>query len=130
MEAFRLRQEIKSCLNKHPILVVDDNEIFIENFKEFMGSRGLNPIHHAINGQEALEKLSEISPSLILLDLKMPVMTGEEVLPLLRGKRGTEKVAVGMPVTRHPPHRSQRAELPHWAPTSDVNLNSLLWIRM
>jgi hypothetical protein len=27
-------------------------------------------------------------------------------------------VAVGMPVTRHPPHRSQHAELPHWAPTS------------
>ena len=29
-----------------------------------------------------------------------------------------EWVAVGMPVARHPPHRSQRAELPHWAPTS------------
>jgi hypothetical protein len=27
-------------------------------------------------------------------------------------------IAVGMPVARHPPHRSQRAELPHWAPTS------------
>jgi len=27
-------------------------------------------------------------------------------------------VAVGMRVTRHPPHRSQSAELPHWAPTS------------
>ena len=27
-------------------------------------------------------------------------------------------VAVGMPVTRHPPHRSQRALLTHWAPAS------------
>jgi len=27
-------------------------------------------------------------------------------------------VAVGPPVTRRPPHRSQRAELPHWAPAS------------
>jgi len=27
-----------------------------------------------------------------------------------------QKVTVGMPVTRHPPHRSRRAELPHRAP--------------
>ena len=28
-------------------------------------------------------------------------------------------IAVGMPVTRHPPHRSRRALLMHRAPTSD-----------
>jgi hypothetical protein len=33
--------------------------------------------------------------------------------------------AVGMPVTRHPPHRSQRAELPHWAPTSGDDAHAL-----
>jgi hypothetical protein len=38
--------------------------------------------------------------------------------------------AVGMPVTRHPPHRSQRAALPHWAPASGRNAKALLWIRM
>ena len=27
-------------------------------------------------------------------------------------------IAVGIPVTRHPPHRSVREELPHTAPTS------------
>jgi len=32
----------------------------------------------------------------------------------------TGLVAVGTPVTRRPPHRSQRAELPHWAPTSGL----------
>ncbi len=31
----------------------------------------------------------------------------------------TAIIAVGMPVARHPPHRSQRALLMHWAPTSD-----------
>ena len=29
-------------------------------------------------------------------------------------------IAVGMPVTRHPPHRSVRADFPHTAPTSGV----------
>ena len=30
------------------------------------------------------------------------------------------QIAVGMPVTGHPPHRSQRAQLTHWAPTLGV----------
>jgi len=30
-----------------------------------------------------------------------------------------------MPVTRHPPHRSQRAELPHWAPALGINAQTL-----
>ncbi|MEO9254521.1 MAG: hypothetical protein ABI305_03205 [Tepidiformaceae bacterium] len=29
-------------------------------------------------------------------------------------------IAVGMPVARHPPHRSQRAQLTHWAPTLGI----------
>ncbi len=39
-------------------------------------------------------------------------------------------VAVGMRVASHPPHRSQRAELPHWAPTlgSDVHAQVRIWM--
>ena len=39
-------------------------------------------------------------------------------------------VAVGMRVASHPPHRSQRAELPHWAPTSgsDVHAQVRVWM--
>ena len=33
--------------------------------------------------------------------------------------------AVGTALTGRPPHRSQRAELPHWAPASDVNVEPL-----
>jgi len=41
-------------------------------------------------------------------------------------------VAVGMPVTRHPPHRSQRALLTHWAPASgnDVQAQVRLWMML
>ena len=38
--------------------------------------------------------------------------------------------AVGMPVTRHPPHRSQRALLMHWAPASSIDAHTFQWIRM
>jgi hypothetical protein len=43
----------------------------------------------------------------------------------VQGKRFEEILdklfAVGMPVTRHPPHRSQHALLTHWAPASGIN---------
>jgi hypothetical protein len=41
-----------------------------------------------------------------------------------------ELFAVGMPVARHPPHRSQRAVLPHWAPALSHHAKTLLRIRM
>jgi hypothetical protein len=34
--------------------------------------------------------------------------------------------AVGIPVARHPPHRSQRAALPHWAPALGHDAKALL----
>ena len=40
------------------------------------------------------------------------------------------QIAVGMLVAQHPPLRSQRAELPHWAPALDKDAQSLLWIGM
>ena len=45
-----------------------------------------------------------------------------------RGRRSQPAlvaVAVGTPVTRHPLRRSQRAELPHWAPTSGSDAQTL-----
>src|ERR1043166_8217375 len=41
-----------------------------------------------------------------------------------------KKVAVGMPVTQHPPHRSRRAVLPHRALASGRNAQALRRIRM
>ncbi len=40
-------------------------------------------------------------------------------------------VAVGTALTGRRPHRSQRAELPHWAPASDLGVKTLLrpWVQ-
>src|SRR2546423_15323717 len=38
--------------------------------------------------------------------------------------------AVGMPVAWHPPHRSQRAILSHWAPALSHHAKTLFWVRM
>jgi hypothetical protein len=40
-------------------------------------------------------------------------------------ERSAGRVAVGTPVAQGPPRRSQRAELPHWAPTSGDGVKAL-----
>ena len=40
------------------------------------------------------------------------------------------QVAVGIPVARYPPHRSQRALLTHWAPPSSTNVKAVTRMRM
>ena len=39
-------------------------------------------------------------------------------------------VAVGMPIAQHSPNRSQRAELPHWAPTLGNDVPAEVRIRV
>jgi CheY-like chemotaxis protein len=61
------------------ILVVDDDHDIRDSLVELLTERGF-PAVGAGNGVEALEVLrtSESPPSLILLDLMMPVMDGRE----------------------------------------------------
>ncbi len=46
------------------------------------------------------------------------------------GGVSNKRVAVGMPVARHPPPRSVREELPHTAPASGRNAQAFARIRM
>ena len=61
------------------ILVVEDDEDITENVRALLESEGYQ-VSAAPNGRAALETLEGTSPlpSVILLDLMMPVMTGYE----------------------------------------------------
>jgi DNA-binding NarL/FixJ family response regulator len=41
-------------------------------------------VGEAANGAEAIARVGELRPQLMILDLQMPVMSGEEVIPILR----------------------------------------------
>ncbi len=62
------------------ILVADDNDDIREAIVEALENEGY-PVRSARNGSEALEMLKDLPvPTLILLDLMMPVMSGWEFL--------------------------------------------------
>lgn len=75
---------------KAPVLVVEDDEDVRETLAIALEIEGY-AVETAAHGKEALDRLHEMvnrggdeRPCLILLDLMMPVMSGAELLSLLR----------------------------------------------
>lgn len=66
------------------ILVIDD-DVHIGNLLEEALSREGYRVMRAYSGTEAVLLLSRSVPDLVLLDLMLPGLSGEEVLPKLRG---------------------------------------------
>lgn len=65
------------------ILIVDDEERFLESTKKRLEVRDFNVI--AVNrGEKAIEAARNNSIDVVLLDLKMPGMNGEETLAALK----------------------------------------------
>ena len=65
------------------ILIIDDDVYISTLFEETLISEGYT-IHKAFSGTEALLVLSQNKPDLILLDLMLPGLSGEELLPQIK----------------------------------------------
>lgn len=61
------------------VLIIEDNETLNEAYKLILEKDG-HEVTTAFNGEEGLEKLKDVSPDLILLDMLMPKMDGLEFL--------------------------------------------------
>ena len=66
------------------ILIIDD-DVHIGNMLEELLTREGYRVSRAYSGTEALLALSAAKPDLILLDLMLPGLSGEEVLPQIQG---------------------------------------------
>jgi len=75
------------------ILIADDEEDIRLLIKILLVRAGFDVVE-AVDGQEAVEKAAEASPDLILLDIRMPRMTGLEALDVLRAHPGTARIPV------------------------------------
>ena len=69
------------------ILIVDDDESIRQIVRICLTDEGFE-VFEAANGQAALAALNEFTPSLILLDLRMPVMDGWEFARLYEQRPG------------------------------------------
>ncbi len=73
------------------ILIVDDEEVMREFLTEILEDFAITK---ACNGEEAVEKIKERKFNLIITDMKMPGISGEEVVKFAREKSPETEIIV------------------------------------
>jgi two-component system, OmpR family, alkaline phosphatase synthesis response regulator PhoP len=80
---------------KGTVLVVDDNEQNLELLVAYLDTLECSVVA-AIDGIDALEKIAQSAPDLILLDVMMPRMSGFEVCRKLKSDPETRDIPIIM----------------------------------
>jgi DNA-binding response OmpR family regulator len=79
----------------NPILVIDDETAILKLLKHSLSRNGYD-VDTAINGKEGIRKIENNEYSLILTDIKMHDISGDQVLDHLRNKIKKSTPVVGM----------------------------------
>src|SRR4051812_3725081 len=78
------------------ILIVDDNEDNRYTLRLLLESDGHSHLACAANGNEAIAALKQQKFNLVLLDMMMPDLNGDEVLAILKSDPNTRDIPVVM----------------------------------
>ena len=84
-----------AALPPSTVLIVDDNAQNVELLQAFLESLPVN-IVTAADGVEALEKVAEHNPDLVLLDIMMPRMSGFQVCRKIKSDPETRDIQILM----------------------------------
>ena len=74
-------------------LVVDDSMLIRYSLCRHLEGRGFK-VEVAVNGAEAMEVLSRVQPDLIVTDMRMPKMSGSELITALKSNEKTSRIPV------------------------------------
>jgi two-component system cell cycle response regulator len=85
----------ESFLPDSTVMIVDDNAQNVELLQAFLESLPVKIIT-AADGVEALEKVQQHNPDLILLDIMMPRMSGFQVCRRIKGDPKTKDIQILM----------------------------------
>jgi len=91
-ESTQQGNQLKSSGNKK-ILIVEDDQFLLEMYSAKLKNAGF-VIEIAQDGEQALSKLEEFKPDLVLLDIVIPKLDGFEVLRKIRENPTTKNTKV------------------------------------
>lgn len=70
----------------HKVYLVDDEELVIKSLKKSVdwGHYGFEVVGYALSGNEALDAIGRLNPDIIFTDIRMPGMSGLELIKILK----------------------------------------------
>ena len=81
-------------MTKYRLLFVDDDESVLRALGNYFVELG-HEVHTATSGKAGLGLFEQVEPHVVVLDLKMPELSGMEVLEVLRRKRAVVLMLTG-----------------------------------
>lgn len=82
-------------MNSKRILVVDDEPHLVKSLSFVLGKEGYE-VYSAYDGEEAIEKMRQVRPDLVFLDVMMPKKSGYEVCQEIRNSPELKDIYVVM----------------------------------
>ena len=76
------------------VLIIDDHALFRVGLKGLLEQRSIEVVGVAADGLQGIELAKQLNPDIILLDFRMPGMTGLEVLKSLREDKYTSAIVI------------------------------------
>ncbi|MDM8522778.1 response regulator [Desulfococcaceae bacterium HSG8] len=78
------------------VLIVDDSGVMRAMILKSLHMSGLplGDVHQAANGQEGLDALNQHWTDLVIVDINMPVMNGEEMIDRMRQSNETKDIPI------------------------------------
>jgi DNA-binding NarL/FixJ family response regulator len=77
------------------VLIADDQMMVREGFSVLLGAMpDIEVVGEAVNGRDAVERVRELAPDVVLMDIRMPEMNGIEATREIVAANGAAKVLV------------------------------------
>jgi len=76
------------------VLIIDDHRLFREGLQSLLQRRNIDVVAAVGDGNEGIKLAKELSPDVILLDMRMPIIDGISVLIQLRKRELTMPIVI------------------------------------
>ncbi len=76
------------------IVIIDDHTLFREGLQSLLSRHGIEVVASISDGREGIRQVRELKPDIVLLDVRMPGMSGLEVLKQLQQIRRESPVVM------------------------------------
>ena len=94
LEILRPREALKGLEGEGKILIVDDDRRMANSIARILKLENRYGIDMAFDGSTAEEKVSEFSPELVILDIRMPGIDGYEITRRIRQNKNTSHIKI------------------------------------
>lgn len=76
------------------VLLADDHTLVRKGIASLLSSRNIEVVGEAANGAEAVQKARQLKPSVILMDVQMPVCDGQQATRIIKAEMPEVKIVM------------------------------------